>query len=82
VTVHEFEHPVVALVRLDFERISPPLQEGHFFEARPPGTVVPQHGNYWEPVSARGFEIEPADSLTSPSANGRNFRAADGGSRR
>ena len=62
VTVHEFEHPVVPLVRLDFERIGPALQEGHFFEARPPGTVVPQHGNYWEPVSARGFEIEPADA--------------------
>src|SRR5271166_1518405 len=62
VTVHEFEHPVVALVRLDFERIGPTLQEGHLFEAWPPGTVVPQHGDDWEPISARGFEIEPADA--------------------
>ena len=64
VTVHEFEHLVVALVQLDFERIGPTLQEGHFFEAWPPGTVVPQHGYDWEPISARGFEIEPADAQT------------------
>jgi hypothetical protein len=31
-TIHKLEHAVVALVRLDLERIGPAFEEGHFFE--------------------------------------------------
>src|SRR5271165_1439368 len=55
-TIHQLEHAVVALVRLDLERISPAFKERHFFEARPPRTVVPEDRDDWQPVAARGFE--------------------------
>ena len=53
VTIHELEHPVVTLVRLDLKRIGPAFEEGHFFETRPPGTVVPQYHYDRQPVADR-----------------------------
>src|SRR5271157_1020297 len=69
VTIHELEHAVVALVRLDLERISPAFEERHFFKARPPGTVVPQHHDDRQPVPAGSFEIEAADAETTVADN-------------
>src|SRR4029077_7185666 len=40
-------------------------QEWHFLEARPPGTVVPQHRDDRQAIAARGFEIEAADAETT-----------------
>ena len=65
VTIHELEHPVVALVRQYLERIGPAFQEWHFFKARPPGTVVPQNRDDRQPIAARSLEIEAADAETT-----------------
>ena len=65
VTIHELEHPVVALVRQYLERIGPTFQEWHFVEARPPGTVVPQNRDDRQAIAARSFEIEAADAETT-----------------
>src|SRR5215469_14387630 len=62
VTIHELEHPVVALVWQYFERISPAFQERHLVEARPPGTVVPQNRHDRQAIATRSFEIEPANT--------------------
>jgi hypothetical protein len=65
VTIHNLEPAVVAPVRLNLERIGLALEEGHFFETWPRGTVVPQYHYEGQPVPAGSFEVKPADAKTA-----------------